>query len=439
MKYTFKGGIHPGGHKNTAGRHVKLFSSPAKVIIPLSQHIGAPCECLVKKGDEVLAGQKIGEVPAGALGAPVHSSVSGKVVKIETMPDLRGNMIKYVTIENNFKNAVHPDVRPFGKKLADATTEEIIGVVREAGIVGMGGAGFPAHAKIASGVGKAKTLIANCVECEPFLTANYRLMIERPGEIINGSKIVMKALGVDRCIIAIEDNKPAAIEKMEELTAKNPSFTVAEMKTKYPQGDERRIIKALTGKDLPRGKLPADLGCVIFNAETLAAIFNAFSTGIPSIYRTMTLDGDCVAKPSNVFVPIGAPVRDVVEFCGGLSYRPAKVINGGPMMGNAMWSADLPVTKTTSGILIFSSDFCLTEEEKNCIRCGRCVRACPSGLAPCCIAASVKAGDFEEAEQFNVMSCVECGSCAFGCPAGIPLVQYFKLAKAQINAKRRKK
>lgn len=436
MKYTFKGGIHPGGHKNTARSAVKLFSDPEKVSIPLSQHIGAPCECLVKKGDTVYAGQKIGEVPSGALGAPVHSSVSGTVEKIETLPDLRGNLIKHVVIKSDRKNTIDPSVAPFPKKLSEATTEEIIEVVKEAGIVGMGGAGFPAHAKISSALGKATTLIVNCVECEPFLTCNYRLMIERPTEIVNGAKIVMKAVGITRTIIAVEDNKPLAIKKLRETVGESEAVSVVSLKTKYPQGDERRLINALTGKELPRGKLPADIGCIIFNAETLSAIYNAFAKGIPSIYRTMTLDGNCVAVPSNVLVPIGASVHDVVEFTGGLAFLPEKVINGGPMMGNAMWSADLPITKTTSGILIFSEEFTEKREEGNCIRCGRCIRACPSGLMPCYMAASIKIGDYEGAERCHVTSCVECGSCAFGCPASIPLVQYFKLAKSELRKKK---
>ncbi len=439
MKYTFKGGIHPGGHKNTAKSQIKLFPNPARVVIPLSQHIGAPCECLVKKGDTVFAGQKIGAVPEGALGAPVHSSVSGTVEKIEVLSDLRGNFVKHVVIANDFQNTVDPSIKPFPKKLSDATTEEIIEVVREAGIVGMGGAGFPAHAKIASAIGKETTLIVTCVDCEPFLTCHYRLMMERPTEIISGAKIIMKALGLQRVIVAIEDNKPLAIKKMTELTEGEGAIDVVSLRTKYPQGDERRLIYALTGKELSRGKLPADLGCVIFNAETLSAIYNAFAKGIPSIYRTVTLDGDCIAEPSNLLVPVGTTVADAVEFCGGLVKVPDRVVNGGPMMGNAMWSADLPVTKTTSGLLFFSKDEVPSRPETNCIRCGRCVRACPSGLAPCYMAASIKAGRYDEAEAFNVMNCVECGSCAFGCPAAIPLVQYFKLAKYEINKKKKKK
>ena len=439
MKYTFKGGIHPGGHKNTEKCQIKLYPGPEKVWIPLSQHIGAPCECLVKKGDAVLVGQKIGAVPEGALGAPVHSSVSGVVEKIEVLSDIRGNAVKHVVIANDFKNTVDPSVAPFEKKLSEATTEEIIAAVKEAGIVGMGGAGFPAHAKISSAIGKATTLIVNCVECEPYLTCNYRLMLERPTEIFAGAKIVAKALGIEKTLIAIEDNKPLAVKKMTEESAGMDGVSVVLMKTKYPQGDERRLIYALTGKELPRGKLPADLGCVIFNAETLSAIYNAMAKGVPSVYRTVTVDGDAVAEPSNVLCPVGTPVRDLVEFCGGLKAEPEWLINGGPMMGAAMWSPDLPVTKTTSGILLFTKEASHVREETNCIRCGRCVRACPSGLAPCYMVASIKTGNYEEAEKFNVMNCVECGSCAFGCPAGIPLVQYFKLAKSEINKKRKKK
>ncbi len=439
MKYTFKGGIHVNDHKHTAKCRVKLFSDPKKVIIPMSQHIGAPCVCLVKKGDKVFAGQKIGEVPEGALGAPVHSSVSGTVEKIEKIPDSRGVAVEHVTIINDFENRLDSAVEVFSKKLSDATTEEIIEIVKNAGIVGMGGAGFPAHTKISSAVGKASTIIINCAECEPYLTANYRLMIERPHEIINGAKILMKALGIQKVIIAIEDNKPAAIRKMESLVKDSGMMKVAALKTKYPQGDERRLIYALTKKELPQGKLPADLGCVILNAETLSAVYIAFAKGLPSIYRIVTVDGDCVAQPSNVLVPVGTPISELVEFCGGLVRLPAKIVSGGPMMGVSVWSPELPVTKTTSGILVFSEELVPDKvRDTACIRCGRCLRNCPSYLMPLNIVASIKAGDLEGAEEYGVMSCVECGCCSYGCPAGIPLVQYIKMAKGDIRKKAKK-
>ena len=439
MKYTFKGGIHVNEHKNTAGCRVKVFSSPERVIIPMSQHIGAPCLCLVKKGDTVTVGQKIGAVPDGALGAPVHSSVSGTVEKIEKKPDARGVLTEYVTIKNDFENTKSPDINSFDKRLSEASSDEIISIVREAGIVGMGGAGFPAHVKISSGIGKASSIIINCAECEPFLTANYRLMMEKPVDIINGSKILMKALGIRNVIIAVEDNKPHAIKKLSALTESESMIKVVTLKTKYPQGDERRLIYALTGKELPSGKLPADVGCVIFNAETAAAVYTAFASGMPSIYRIVTVDGDCVMEPSNVLAPVGTTISDLVEFCGGLSRPPEKIISGGPMMGAAMWSRDLPVTKTTSGILLFSKKVSPEKEESPCIRCGRCVRACPSYLMPFGIVASVKGEKYDEAEGYGAMSCVECGCCAFGCPAKIPLVQYIKLAKSEIRKKNAKK
>lgn len=439
MKYTFKGGIHLNDHKHTAKSQVKLFSNPKKVIIPMSQHIGAPCVCLVKKGDKVYAGQKIGEVPEGALGAPVHSSVSGTVEKIEKIPDGRGVAVEHVTIINDFENRLDSSVKIFSKKLSEATTEEIVKIVENAGIVGMGGAGFPAHVKIASAVGKASTIIINCAECEPYLTANYRLMIERPHEIINGAKIVMKALGVKKVIFAIEDNKPAAIRKMEGLVKDSSMMKVVALKTKYPQGDERRLIYALTKKELPSGKLPADLGCVILNAETLSAVYIAFAKGLPSIYRIVTVDGDCVAQPSNVLVPVGTPASELVDFCGGLVRIPAKIVSGGPMMGVSLWSSDLPVTKTTSGILVFSEALVPeTVRDSACIRCGRCLRNCPSYLMPLNIVANIKTGNLEGAEEYGVMSCVECGCCSYGCPAGIPIVQYIKMAKGEIRKKAKK-
>lgn len=437
MKYTFKGGIHPNGNKITADCRVRVFKKPKILYIPMSQHIGAPCTLSVKKGDSVLVGQIIGTVPAGALGAPVHSSVSGKVIGIQTITSPSGISIEHAVIENDFKYEVSPNVKSFSKKLADATTEDIIDVIKRAGIVGMGGAGFPTYEKLKSSVGKATTVIINCAECEPYLTSNYRLMVERPNEIVGGTKILMKALGVHNAVFAVEDNKPLAIRKLREATSGSDMMSVAVMKTKYPQGDERRIIYALTKQEMGRGKLPSDMGCVLFNAESVSAVYTAFASGLPSVYRIVTVTGSGVSFPSNVLVPIGTTVRELVDFCGGL-YRPVfSVINGGPMMGNAMYTADAPVTKTTSGIILFSIDEEDTVyDETACIRCGRCVRACPSRLMPCFIANGVKHNNMDEADFYGALDCVECGSCAYVCPARIPLVQYIKIAKSELKNKK---
>lgn len=437
MKYTFKGGIHPKGNKITADCRVRVFKKPKILYIPMIQHIGAPCTPTVKKGDRVLTGQIIGTAPSDALSAPVHSSVSGTVTGIMKIVSPNGASVEHVVVENDFKYEVSPDVKSFSKKLADATTEDIIDVVKRAGIVGMGGAGFPTFAKLKSSVGKATTVIINCVECEPYLTSNYRLMVERPKEIVGGTKILMKALGVHNAVFAVEDNKPLAVKKLREATSDSDMMSVVVMKTKYPQGDERRIIDALTKREVGRGKLPSDVGCVLFNAETVSAVYTAFASGLPSVYRIVTVSGSGVAFPSNVLVPIGTSIRELVDFCGGL-YRPvSSVINGGPMMGNAMYTPDAPITKTTSGIILFGIDEANREfDETACIRCGKCVRACPSRIMPCFIANSVKENNMEDADFYGALDCVECGSCAYVCPARIPLVQYIKIAKNELKKKK---
>lgn len=436
MKYTFKGGIHPNGNKITADCRVKFFKNPVELHIPMKQHIGAACIPIVKKGDHVLVGQKIGEVPEMALGAPVHSSVSGIVTSVEKVTDVRGDIVEEIVIENDFRNEVDPEISGFSKQLSDATTEEITEVIKKSGIVGMGGAGFPAHVKLSSSLGKANVVIINCVECEPYLTANYRLIVERGEEIIGGTKILLKALCIHRAVFAIEDNKPTAIKKLKKLIATSDMMEVAVMKTKYPQGDERRIINALTGKEMGRGKLPSDMGCVIFNAESVATIYNAFASGLPSIYRVVTVSGSGVNSPSNVLTPIGTTVRELVDFCGGVRTPVSSIINGGPMMGTALFNFDAPITKTTSGILIFTAKEVKGKtSETACIRCGRCVRACPSRLMPTNIAKSVKVGEFETAAQYGALDCIECGSCAYVCPAKIPLLQYIKVAKGELTKK----
>lgn len=439
--YTFRGGIHVEEYKNTETCRIEGLPQPKVVSIPLSQHIGAPCTALVKVGDTVTVGQKIGDVEQG-LGCPVHASVSGVVKAIEKRATSAGTATQCVVIENDMQNTLCPDIRPFPKTLNEASSEEIINVIKEAGITGMGGASFPTHAKISSAMGKVDKIIINCAECEPFITANHRLLLENPSSVINGIKILLKTLGVRCAYIAVEDNKMDAVEKLEALTAKSKMISVKVVKTKYPQGDERQLVYALTGIEIPQGKLPADVGCVIFNAETCASVFKAFAYGMPLVSRIVTVDGDCIKKPKNLLVPIGTPVSDLIEYCGGLRKTPNKLIAGGPMMGQAQWDFEMPVIKSTSAILLLSERFNHGKEagmDARCIRCGKCIRNCPMHLMPMYIAQFSKINDMESAEQYGAMSCVECGSCSYNCPGGVEIVQLIRVAKAAIRLNKQKK
>ncbi len=436
MAYTFKGGSHVAEHKNTKDSPVERLAAPKTVAIPMAQHIGAPCSPVVKAGDRVLRGQLIGEV-RGGLGCPVHSSVSGTVREIVSVNDAKAQPVMTVVIENDGLDEISPDVKPFPKKLSEASTEDIVELVRAAGISGMGGATFPTYAKIGSAVDKVDHLIINCAECEPFITANHRLMLERPHEIINGTKILLKALGLRDAYIAVENNKMDAVAKMEEKIAQSKMIHMCVMKTKYPQGDERQLIYAITGKELPAGKLPADVGCVVFNAETCAAIYRAFATGMPLIERVVTVDGDCVQKPRNVLAPIGSSYRDLIEFCGGLKKTPKKIINGGPMMGATQWNIDGSVTKGTSAVLVLSSEMCAEDkQEHSCIRCGRCVKNCPMHLMPNYLALFAQHGRYSDADAYHILSCVECGTCSYNCPGHVPIVQHIRAAKGALRAQK---
>lgn len=439
MAKTFKGGIHVPDEKNTKNLPITEFPAPKTVSIPMQQHIGAPATPLVKKGDAVCVGQIIGRFDNG-LSCPVHASVSGTVKDIEMRNSYTGyGKTAHVIIENDFLDTVADTVKPYSGELKDATPEEIIEIVKEAGISGMGGAAFPTHAKISSAIGKAKDVIVNCAECEPYITANHRLMLEEPERIVGGVKILLKALGLDHAIFAIEDNKKDAAEKMCEHIAGEEGLEVALLKTKYPQGDERQLIYALKGVELPAGKLPADVGCVIFNAETCAAVHTAFTTGMPLIKRIVTIDGDAINEPKNIRVPLGTSYEDVFEFCGGVKENISRIISGGPMMGAAQWDYNSVIMKNTSAILVFSEEKDRTiVENASCIHCGKCVSVCPMHLMPNYLAAFSKADNDEMCEKFNLMSCVECGCCTYNCPGRVPIVQHIRNKKAQIVALRKK-
>lgn len=435
MPLTFKGGVNVHEYKHAHKMPVERFDAPEFVHIPMSQHIGAHCIPCVKAGDIVDKGQLIGAEGEG-LSCPIHSSVSGKVISIERKMMQTTGKTDFITIQNDFAERISPQVNPFNKRINETTFEEIVDVVRRAGIAGMGGATFPTHAKMQSAKGRVKTLIINAAECEPFLTANHRLMLEAPEKIINGMKVLLKAFNLQTGYIAIEDNKLNAVEAISEAAAMNKMVDIRVLKTKYPQGDERQLIYALTGKELQGGKLPADVGCVVFNVETCSAVCEAFISGMPLIERIVTVDGDCVVTPKNLLVPVGTPMSLLIEYCG-LKKKPEKIIAGGPMMGVAVWDADAPVTKSTSGVLAFSKNK-IFNKSSECIHCGKCVEGCPMRLMPAYLAAFSKKEDYESCEKYDVMSCVECGCCTYICPASVQIVQKIRVAKGRIQDDRRR-
>ncbi len=441
MKFTFRGGTHLDEHKDTAAAQTVRLADPATVSLPLSQHIGAPAVPAVSVGERVLVGQVIGTVEQG-LGCPVHASVSGTVKEIVTKYNAMGQAVQNIVIESDGKHEWHADIKPYGKPLSETGAEEIIDVVRKAGISGLGGATFPTYAKLQSAIGKAELAIVNCAECEPYITANHRLLLERSETVILGLEIVMHALGIDQGIIAIEDNKPDAIARLQTAVEKSPALRarirVCVLKTKYPQGDERQLIYALTRKEIPAGKLPADVGCIILNAETTSAISRAFYRGLPLVSRIVTVSGDCIKNPGNVRAPLGASCKELIEVCGGLVKPVKKLVSGGPMMGQAQWDPEMPISKGTSAILAFSEEY----DRRNtihsaCIHCGSCVAHCPMHLMPNYLAEYAQARRYDDAARMDVMSCVECGTCSYNCPAGVEIVQYIRVAKGALRMKKK--
>lgn len=433
--YTFLGGIHLEEQKNTCNTATVLFSTPKQVSIPMQQHIGAPCIPLVKVGDEVTVGQCIGDNTEG-LSCPVHASVSGRVIAVEEKCGADGAPTVHVVIENDMLYTPYSNLSPVTVPLETMTADEIIERLRLSGAVGMGGAAFPAYAKLRSALGKAKHLIINCAECEPYLTSDHRLLLEKPDWVIKGTKILIHALGVRKAIIAVEDNKKDAAKLLESRITDKALIEVKMLKTKYPQGDERQIVYALYGKEIPEGKLPADVGCVLFNPETVAAIYRAFGTGMPVVQKRLTVDGDAIRKPRNLLVPVGTSFLDIAEACGGTKKRFARLISGGPMMGQAQWSMDGVVTKSTGALLFLSA--AIEEEERQCIRCGRCVQVCQMHLMPSLIAAYSEKGAFEECEKLGALSCVECGCCTYICPGKVHITQHIRNAKGAIKDRLRR-
>ena len=435
---TFKGGVHPYDGKDLAKDQPIRRIKPKEILVyPLSQHIGAPASPIVAVGDTVLRGQKIAEA-GGFVSAPVFASVSGTVKAIEPRHVATGDLVNSIIIENDgeMKETDFHGV----EDVASLSKEQIIEKVKEAGVVGMGGAGFPTHVKLSpKEPDKIEFIIANCAECEPYLTADYRRMLENPEELIGGMKIVLRLFDHAKGILGVEDNKPDCIQKLKELTKDEERIEVMPLKTKYPQGGERQLIYATTGRSINSKMLPADAGCIVDNAETLVAINRAVKEGKPVMDRIFTVTGDAVANPGNFEYCIGMSYAEILEEAGGFKEDPEKMISGGPMMGFAVFSLEIPTTKTSSSLLCFKKDDVSASEVTACINCGRGVSVCPEQIVPSRLAKMSQFHDSESFERWNGMECIECGSCSYICPAKRPLAQYIKTMKKQILAERRKK
>lgn len=436
---TFRGGIHPyEGKELSEAKPVRILLPQGELVYPLSQHIGAPAAALVKKGDRVLAGQKIGQAQ-GFISANVICSVSGTVKAVEPRLNVSGNQVLCVIVEND---GLYETVPGVGQKrdYRSLSKEEILDIIKEAGIVGMGGAGFPTHVKLApKNPEQIEYVIVNGSECEPYLTSDYRMMLEEPREVVEGLKIELSLFPGAKGVIAIEDNKPEAIKKMQELTKDEPQITVCPLKTKYPQGGERMLIYAVTGRRINSSMLPADAGCIVSNVDTEISIYKAVCESTPLMRRIITVTGDAVKDPVNFNVKTGTSYRELLEAAGGLVTEPKKIISGGPMMGKALFSLDVPVEKTSSALLCLTEDEDARWEPTACIRCGRCVSACPEFLVPQKLMDVAERHDLKQFEALNGMECCECGSCTWVCPAKRRLTHAFKQMRKDVMAERRKK
>jgi len=433
LKTFSRGGVHPSEHKLSAGNKIEELPIPELAVIPVSQHLGAPAKVLVNRGDQVKVGQVIAQ-SEGFVSTNIHSSVSGKVLKVDQFMDSSGyrKMAVQIQVEGDewletidrSDDLVRNTVLP---------AEDIRKKILEAGIVGLGGATFPSHVKLMVPKGKtAEYVIINGVECEPYLTADHALMMERSEELFSGVQILMKGLGVEKAIIGIENNKPDAIEKMKEIT-RGSSVAVQGLKVKYPQGGEKQLVQALLKREVPSGGLPIDVGVVVFNVGTAHAVYEAVNKNRPLIDRVVTVTGKSLEKPSNFMVRIGTPVSALVEKAGGVPEQTAKVINGGPMMGKAISTLDVPIVKGSSGILLIDRNEARRKELKPCIRCTKCVSVCPMGLEPYLLMTLSEKSMFEGMESEKVLDCIECGSCSYTCPSSRPLLDYIRLGKAEVG------
>ncbi|MCD7899323.1 MAG: electron transport complex subunit RsxC [Bacteroides sp.] len=435
MLKTFSiGGVHPPENKLSANQKIMVAEVPTQAIIMLGQHIGAPAKPVVKKGDVVKVGTVIAE-SNGFVSAPVHSSVSGKVTKVDSFVDASGYAKPAIFIDvdgDEWEEGI--DRTPEITRECDLSSEEIVQKIAAAGIVGLGGACFPTHVKLTPPpTFKAECIIVNAVECEPYLTSDHQLMMEHAEEIMVGISILMKAVKVNKAFIGIENNKPDAIELMNKVAASYSGITVVPLKVLYPQGGEKQLIDAVISRQVASGALPISVGAVVQNVGTAFAVYQAVQKNKPLFERVITITGKSVSKPSNLMARIGTPVQQLIDACGGLPEDTGKVIGGGPMMGKALVNTDVPMTKGSSGILIMNKKEAKRNEAKSCIRCAKCVGVCPMGLEPYLLSVLAENGDFERMEKERIMDCIECGSCQFTCPARLPLLDYCRLGKAKVG------
>ena len=432
MAFSFFGGIHPKENKWYAeSQPIQFFPEPDVLVVPMSQHIGAPCKSLVKKGDRVTMGQKIGDNQG--LCVPVHAPVSGTVKAVEMRPHTTGMTVMSVVIENDHLDTLCPDIQPRTQAQVDVlSSEELMGIIREAGVVGMGGATFPTHVKLSSGLGKVDTVIVNVSECEPYIVADDRLCREYARELISGLQIIMKILNLKTAHIAMENNKPEAAKALRWELDPTSGITLNIRPAKYPQGAEEQLIYAITGREVPSGGLPAAVGCAVFNAATCKAIHDAVYDGMPLIRRVVTVSGDIVMEPKNLMVPLGTSFNDLLDAVGH-SENPYKVLSGGPMMGAAQFDLSVPVIKGTNAVTILGKHNRFAVDTSRCIRCGRCIDVCPMHLMPVLMYKSLQSNSIEEMLSNNMMDCIECGCCAYVCPGCVPLVLAFRAGKHKIK------
>ena len=435
--FTFHGGIHPYDGKDISkDKPIVDYSPKGLMVYPLSQHIGAPAEPVVEIGEHVLVGQLIAK-ETGFVSSPIYSSVSGTVKAIEPRRIITGDHVKSIVIENDGAyDEVEFTPNPDYTKLS---REEIVSLIQKAGIVGMGGAGFPTHVKVSpKEPDKIEYIIANCAECEPYLTSDYRIMMETPEKLVEGLRIELSLFNNARGILAIEDNKPDCIKKLKELTKNEDKITVIPLKTKYPQGSERHLIFATTKRAINSSMLPSDAGCIVNNVDTICSIYQAVVEGKPLLQRIVTVTGDCIKNPQNFRVPIGTNYHELIEEAGGFIKEPEKIVSGGPMMGFAIFDLDVPATKTSSALLCLSKDQISSATETACINCGRCVEVCPGRVVPSKLADFAQNGNREMFEKYNGMECCECGCCSYICPAKRYLTQSIKSMRRMILADRKK-